>query len=1069
MTIQSILPPYYHCVTNPILVMKGIQKPLRSIVKPTPGWAFFLLAWILLLQPSATQAQQITVRGVTRDGELPLPGVSILEKGTSQGTVSDAEGKFSIIVDSPSSILICSFIGYQTLEIAVGNQTELSIAMLPDVQSLQEVVITALGVERDIKPLGYAVQQVAGKEMVKAREPNIINSLTGRVAGLEIRNQTDMFQDPGIRLRGAKPLIVIDGVPSVDADIWKISADDIETYTVLKGATASALYGSIGRNGAIMITTKRGSKEGTVVEVNSSTMFQPSFIRIPEVQTTYGNGYNGKYEYIDGSGSGLEGSGWIWGPKLNQSDPSSPSGYWETPQFNSPRDENGDLVPLPFISRGKNNVRNFFQTGIISTNNVSVSGGNESGNFRISASQLYQKGIVPNTQLNSSTFSVSGGYRLSKRLRSDASLTYNRQYTDNFPEVGYGPSNYLYNLILWTGPDVDIRDLRDYWKKGQEGVQQNHFNNSWYNNPYFSAYEYLRGYYRDNVYGQIKLDYAIAKDLNFTVRSGINQFSLNRTWKEPRSLVRYNDISRGDFWLQGQNELNMNTDFLLTYKKEITENITVNVTGGGANRWRHFTLQDIGTDGLVIPGFYNLSNSQKPLRGSNSLEEEKVNSVYGTVDLEFFHGVFLGITGRNDWVSTLPVKNNSFFYPSVALSAVISDFTDLNAYKISFLKLRGSWSKVSDGRIRVSGSYPYQHIQTYNTGVNWNNTPSLSFPGSIINPDIHPETSESFEFGMDIRFLEGRIGLDAAVYKIRDYNNIISVPISQASGYNYLLENGSEYSRKGIELSLTATPVKSNAFSWDVVANWSTYRRFLESVYDGSGYLGNIKVGERTDQIFTTPYQTTPGGKLILRSNGFPQEDAYARHIGNSNPDWIFGVRNTFSYKNISLGVSVDGRVGGLMYSATNQKMWWGGTHPGTVNQYRDDANEGKSTYVAPGVVVVEGDVAYDAKGNIISDTRVYAPNTTPVNYISWNINTSNAFLNHYYDATFVKLREVTLTYKIPSQWLSKTFMKTASASLVGRNLLLWSNMPEVDPDPGSDNLQTPSVRSMGLNVNFTF
>ena len=1040
-----------------------------------PGyWVMLWLTTVFVAAGMSSHAQGVTVSGVVRDQNDVLPGVSILEKGTSHGTTADSEGRFNMTVSSPEAVLVFSFIGYKTQEIPVGIRTQIEIIMEEEITALNEVVVTALGVEREVKSLGYAVQTVEGEVMTKAREPNVINSLTGRVAGLEIRNQTDLFQDPGIRLRGATPLIVIDGVPSVDADIWKLNADDIETYSILKGATASALYGSIGRNGAIMITTKRGAKTGTQVEINSSTMFQPSFIRIPEVQTTYGNGNNGQYTYVDGSGGGLEGGGWIWGPKLDQRDPTTPSGYWETPQYNSPvNPETGELVPLPFLSRGKNNVEDFFRTGMISTNNVSVSGTGEDGNFRISTSHTYQKGIVPNTELNNTSFQLSGGYNLSKRLKSDASLTYNRQYTDNFPETGYGPNNYLYNLILWTGPDISVNDLRNYWKPGQEGLQQRHYNTSWYNNPHFQANEYLRGYYRDNIFGQVKLDYNVAPGLDLTLRTGINQYNLNRTFKEPKSYVAYDYVSQGNFMLSSQAELNLNTDFIAQYVKELSENFTIRASAGGANRWRTFRYQRQSTDGLVVPEFFNLSNSANPLRGENSHQEQKVNSVYGTLDFEFFGGIFLGVTGRNDWVSTLPVQNNSFFYPSVSLAGVISDFTDLSAAKISFLKLRASWSRVSDGQIAdlhpIYRFYPYQHIQAYNPGVNWNNAPSLSFPSVLLNPDIKPESSDTYEIGADARFLEGRLGLDVALYRIRDFDNITSVPMSLGSGYTSRLENGGEFLRKGIEITLTATPVRTTAFSWDVTVNWSQYRRYLESVYDGSDRIGFIKVGTRTDQIYGFSYAYTPGGKLILQDNGFPQEDAFTRMLGYSNPDYIFGIQNSLSFGNFNLVISADGRVGGKMYSSTNQKMWWGGTHPGTVNQYRDDANEGIASYVADGVTVVEGAVEYDSDGNVLSDTRVYAPNTTPVNYISWNINTSNAYLNHYYNASFIKLREITLTYNLPQSLLSKTFMDRASVSLVGRNLVVWSDVPEVDPDPGEDSLQTPSVRNLGFNVNFIF
>jgi TonB-linked SusC/RagA family outer membrane protein len=1041
-----------------------------------------VLSLCFLLTGYSTKGQQATVSGTVSSADGPLPGVGIIEKGTSKGTATDQNGNFTLSVD-PSAVLVFSFIGFQTQEIPVNGQTLINVQMVEDVTALQEIVVTALGVKKETKSLGYAVQSVQGAELTKAREPNIMNSLTGKVAGLQIQNQTDLFTNPVISLRGAKPLIVIDGVPSVDGDIWKVNADDIESFSVLKGANASALYGSIGRNGAIMITTKRGAKDKTEVEINSSTMFQPSFIRIPDVQSTYGNGYNGQYAYVDGSGSGTEGGGWIWGPKLDQPDPSTPSGFWETTQFNSPVDPTtGELVPLPFLSRGKNNVEDFFRTGLIATNNISVSGGSENSNFRLSVANTHQKGIVPNTQLNNTSYTVSGGFKLTEHFKADASLTYNRQYTDNFPERGYGPNNYLYNLVLWTGPDVDVNDLENYWVEGQEGLQQRHFNKSWYNNPYFQAYEYLRGYYKDNVFGQIKLDYNILPGLDLSLRTGINQYSLSRTWKEPKSYVAYDYLSTGNYSKLNENTLNVNTDFIATYNKTFSENVGLTVSAGGASRWKQLDRSFVKTDGLVIPGFYNLLNSANPLQGIDRFDvtnhdaqmEEKVNSVYGTVDLELLGSIYLGFTARNDWVSTLAVENNSFFYPSVSLAGVISEFVDLSGLEISFLKVRGSYSEVGDGKITefdwlYGEGYPYQHIQSYTPGVSWNNTPSLSYPGTLIDPDIKPESSDTYEIGMDVRFLDGRLGLDVAAYRILDRDKILAVPMSNSSGYSSRLENGADFLRKGMEITLSATPVKNGELTWDVLVNWSFFHKYLESVADGSDHIGFINVGERWDQIYGFSYMHTPGGQLIMQDNGFPLNDPYTRNLGNTDSDYIFGMQNTLTYKNFILGVSIDGRVGGKMYSTTNQKMWWGGTHPGTVNQFRDDANEGRSTYIADGVVVVEGEATFDEDGNILTDNRIYAPNTTPVNYISWNINTSNANYNHYYDQTFVKLRELTLTYNFPKQMLSETFLKRASVSLVGRNLALWTDMPEVDPDTGRDDLQTPSTRNMGFNLNFSF
>ncbi len=1022
-------------------------------------------AALLLVSTLHLLAQGITVSGTVTDKGAPLPGVSILVKGTNIGTTSDGEGKYTIATPADGNILVFSFIGYKTQELSIGNRTELNVEMEEDVQALTEVVVTALGVQREAKALGYATQKLEGAAMTKAREPNIFNSMTGKIAGLQINNQTDLFQSPTILLRGAKPLIVIDGVPSVDNDLWKVNADDIESMTVLKGATAAALYGSIGGGGAIMIVTKRGQNK-TKVDINTSTMFQPSFIRIPKVQHTYGNGNNGQYAYQDGSGGGLEGGGWIWGPKLDQ------PGFVTT-QYDSPRDpDTGELIPTPFVSRGKNNVENFFRTGMIQTTNVAVSGGNENNNFRISASNVYQKGIVPNTQLNNTSFSVAGGFTVSTKLKADASLTYNRQYTDNFPEVGYGPNNYLYNLVLWIGPDIDVRDLRNVWVPGKEGLQQKNYNMSWYNNPYFQATQYLRGYYRDNVFGQFKLDYNILPGLDLTLRTGVNEFTLNRTYKEPKSYVRYDYVSDGNFYLSGETGLNLNTDFIARYNKKFGDNFSLTVSGGGANRWRSNRLNNQYTDGLVIPEFYNLSNSKKPVIGTNEDQEEKVNSLYGTVDLEVFRSIFLGATFRNDWVSTLSPGHNSFFYPSTTLSAVISDYVDLSSARISFLKLRGSLARVGAGKLTglapwYNDIYPYQHLVGYEQGPMWNNQPSLNWPGVLRAPNLNPYTTDTWEFGADVRFLDGRLGFDLAVYHVREFNKLINPPISITSLYSSYVLNGGEFERKGGELTITGIPVKTPEFQWNVLLNLSKSHRYLKSAQGADNIY--IKPGHRTDEIWSYGFAHTPGGQLILRSDGFPLDDPYPRMLGHYDPDFIFGLQNSFNYKSFSLNVSVDGRVGGKMYSTTNQKMWWGGTHPETVNHYRDEANAGQATYIAPGVVVVEGAVQYDEVGNIVSDNRVYAPNTTPVNYISWNINTSNAFLNHYYNQSFLKLREITLTYRVPAQVLAKTFFQTASVSFVARNIAVFTKMPNVDPDVGSDNLQTPSTRNFGFNVNFSF
>ena len=486
---------------------------------------------------SAGIAQNIKVTGTVYSAtdSITLGNVSVVVKGTARGTTTDMAGTYSITVNR-DAVLVFSSLGYAPREIGVDGRTAINIYLLQNEGSeLSEVVVTtALGIKKQQKTLGYAVQEVSGETMAKTKTPTPLSALTGKVAGLNISNTTDLFRNPEISLRGRTPLIVIDGIPDPDADPYKINADDIESISVLKGTAAGALYGALGVNGAIMYTTKKGKKGKLSVEVNSSTMFQTGYTVIPKVQTMYGNGDQGAYAYVDGSGGGPEGGGWIWGPKLDQKDASTPSGYYETTQYNSPVDPvTGDLVPMPWISRGRNNIKNFFRTGVLSTNSVSASIGTDKGSFRVAANHVFQKGVVPNTGVNNSSFSIGGNYQLAPKLSMDAKLTYNMEYSDNYPTIGYGPPNYLYNLILWIGPDIDIRDLKNYWLPGKEGLQQRNYNLSWYNNPYFIANQLLNGYRKNNSFGQVTFDYKFTDDFSVKFRNGFNQYSSNSELREP--------------------------------------------------------------------------------------------------------------------------------------------------------------------------------------------------------------------------------------------------------------------------------------------------------------------------------------------------------------------------------------------------------------------------------------------------------------------------------------------------------------------------------------------------------
>lgn len=1012
------------------------------------------------------QTNLISGKVTSEQGE-GIPGVAVSLEGTSTGTITDISGNYQLAISSGDAVLIFSSVGFNTQRVAVNNQSRIDITLIEDITALEEVVVTALGVERDKKALGYAVQEVEGAGLTKAREPNVMSSLTGKVAGLVVNNKTDLFNSPEFRLRGEVPLVVVDGVPN-DSDFWDISPDDIEKITVLKGTTASALYGSIGKDGAIMITTKKGIRGGgTQVTFNSSTMFQNGFIAIPEVQSTYGAGFGGQYAFVDGRGGGIQdGSGWIWGPKFEGQ---------LIPQFDSPIDpETGERIPTPWTARGRNNLENFLRTGLISANNISVSGGNEFGNFRVSASHQYQKGMVPNTDLNTSTFTVAGGYNFSEKLRGDASFTYNKQYSDNFPELGYGPQNYIYNVLLWTGTDIDVRSLRDYWIEGQEGISQRHYNLLWYNNPYFQAFERQRGYYKDVNYGQFSLKYDIADGLDLLVRSGINWYNLDRTEKTPFSYIGSN--LNGEFGTSSETQFRIVSDFLLNYKKEIGQDWVVRASVGGSNNFTTFRFQEAETDGLNVPELYNLSNSRGPVIASNEEVQTKLNSLYATGEISYLNSIFLGFTGRNDWSSFLPPENNSFFYPSVSLGVVLSDLMTIPE-SIPYLKLRSSWAQVRSDRL--SDDDFFVTTPTYDEGINFGGTPSVVFPNVKTNPDLKPDLTSTVEVGADVRFFRNRLGVDVTYYRSLDTDLLTQRNVANSSGFRTVIENAEEkYVRRGWEVILNANPVRvSDVFNWDITVNWSRHRRILDELPSGEVELNGVRLGERTDIYLGDAFLRSPGGDIIYDvDSGLPLTDPFRRSLGNISPDWTYGISNSFRYKNFTLNVSVDGRHGGVFWSQTIRKMLWGGTHPETVAENRDMDNQGIASYMGEGVNVTGGELVTDADGNVISDSRTFSPNATKTFWFDW--------LNRFYhgqvdesnmhDQTFIKLREVVFTYQLPKKLLDRIFIKDASISFIGRNLFMISDVDFLDPesidiDTGNEFLQTPSPRSYGFNLNVTF
>lgn len=1015
---------------------------------------------------------QVKVTGTVKDTAGPLAGVSVTSRADrNTGTTTDQNGNFTLSVPM-NTILEFSYLGYERKQVTVTGTSHLQVVLTPITSDVQEVVVTALGISKDKRKIAYATQEVKGESLNVARESNVAANLVGKVAGLRISSKSTLFENPGVSLRGSATTIVIDGVPAPDGfDMWSLNADDIESINVLKGTASSALYGSVAQNGAIMITTKKGKggENGVELGYNSSTQFQAGFLRIPETQKEYGMGFNGQYAFVDGKGGGINDAyGYVWGPKLDQKDPATASGFVEIPQYNSVLDPSTNkLVALPWVSRGKDNLKNFLNNGLITTHNMSVAGTTEKTDYRISVSHMYQRGQVPNTKLNSTTLNLAGKMKINSKLEAEATLSYNKQYSPNYPNSGYSPDNYLYNIVLWMGPEVDLRDMRSYWKSGREGLEQLTYNYSWYNNPWFLAYEKERAYTNDVVTAQGNLTYAFNPDLKLMVRSGLTSNFANSESKIPYSYINYGTDAApyGNYSINRNNRMRFVSDALLTYDRKITPSFNLTASVGASTRLDQYSrLESRTTGGLSVPSWYNLDNSRDPVRSTNERIEKQVYGLYGYVDLDYKNMATLSLTGRNDWTSALQAPNHSYFYPSAALSLMVSEMINLPD-AISMFKLRGA---VTDATTDVDA---YSNLLTYNIGSRWDGTPSLSLPSTVISPGLKPNKTISQEYGAELRFLKNRLGLDFTFFNYDLTNNVVYVPMSEASGYTQMLLNGDRDRRRGIELVLSGTPVQTENFRWNSTFNYSQLRNTVLEYHGGEEIREGVRIGERKDVFRGWAWQRSADGQIV-HENGIPQYINQVVNLGHIDPDWEFGFQNNFQYKDFGFSFAIDGRIGGKMYNGLEAKMYEGGMHPSTANSYRDDAYAGKKTYNGGGVTQTGGTVSYDAQGNITSDTRTFDPNTTNANYVDYIFAkyANGVEESTLYDRTFVKLREVTLSYNMPAGLLSKTPFKNASFSLVGRNLLLWSKVPYMDPEGYKDfDMAEPTIRNVGFNLNLKF
>jgi len=1043
-------------------------------------------------------AQQRNISGTVKSsaGES-LPGANIMVKGTLNGVVANFDGAFSIQA-STGETLVVSYVGYEPKEVVIGNESVVTVVLNESVNMMQDVVVTALGIEKERSTIGYSVSEVKGDDLVKAREPNAVNSLVGKVAGLVIGTSPELLGAPSILLRGVTPLIVVDGVP-VQSDTWNINPDDIESYVILKGPTAAALYGSRGQNGAIQIITKKGQKTGErdfKVEFNSSTMFEKGFIAIPEVQDEYGPGDHGKYAFVDGRGAGTNDADYdIWGPKFEGQ---------LIPQYDSPIDPTtGERIPTPWLARGKDNLKRFLEAGLLTTNSLAFSTGTDKYDMRFSATHSYQKGIVPNTGLNITNFSINGGYNISKKLRIEASLAYSKQFTPNVPDVVYGPNSIIYNMITWGGADWDIDDMRDYWQPGKEGVQSIYAEYQRYHNPYFMSYEWLRGHYKSDITGYTSLTYKFTDNLSLMARTALSTYDLFRDEKLPFSAHPYGrEAGLGDYREDKRSLFDSNTDVLLSFNKYVVPKLSVRASVGGNLRSYSFRSSFTTTDYLNVPGWYNFSNSRNPVKTYNLTAPMLVLSGYAYADFTYDEFATLSLTGRWDKNSTLPVSNNVYFYPSVSTSFELTKLVEIP--KFNSLKLRGSYANV--GSALTSSSigptnlalgfdvldYGGDYYSPYDGPSYINNSAysieliqglaSAGYTNVITNDEIKPSFSSSWEVGTDMSLFANRLGIDLSYYSTVDGPKIFELPISNASGFGYALVNGIKVERKGFEAELSGIPVyQPNGLKWQITANYSTSKQYLKEIYPGvEAYNVYLKVGDRMDKIYGSDFVRTPDGQLINDESGRPIRNPNARFLGFASPDFVAAIRNTFTYKDWSFSFQLDGRFGGTILDYVERQTYRGGRHIATVEGEMGEARyndyQGIKSYVGEGVVISNGIAPeFDQDGNVLNyDQLSYAPNTTTTylqDYISRYYGTDNAVNT---SRTFVKLREVVITYSIPSQVLKKTFIKNAEISLVGRNLLYFAEKTDIDIEQYTGNngftgLQTPTMRRFGFNLNLTF
>ncbi|WP_417363585.1 SusC/RagA family TonB-linked outer membrane protein [Galbibacter sp.] len=1037
---------------------------------------FTMLSWLLCSVQLNAQDKAITGTVSSLSDGLPLPGATIAIKGTNLGTSSDFDGNFALDAVSEQAVLVISMIGFTTQEVAVEGRNSFSIELSADTQQLDEVVVTSLGLTRKRKSLGYSVTELDGESVSLVKESNVASSLAGKVAGVVVSKSTSgVGGGTRVVIRGNnsitgnnQPLYVIDGVPidntalqssngseysvpDMGNGISDINPDDIASMSILKGPNAAALYGSRASNGVIIITTKRGrNTKGLGISYTSSVTFDSPLV-LPKYQNQYGRGTDGNFPLIDTSAdlntqvSTVKGRS-SWGPRF---DGSMRLGY------------NGEM--RPYVAQ-PNNVKDFFETGSSYVNNISLTAGSDKATVFFSYTNSDLESILPNSSVKRNNFNLRGTANLSDKLSLDAKVTYFKQEANNRPAQGTeGVVAYVWPLVR----NVSINDLKTYQNLDNPLDPTSPYAviapTSNGGNPYWMLHNDHNADFRTRITGFAKLNYQFTDWLSAFARVGTDAVMVETEGYEATGHHFFYD-GRIRF---GQNDITeTNYDFLLMFNKDIGSKFNISANAGG--NMRHSTYKESGTNGFdfKIPGRYFLDNTDgSQLTASQSAKTEKrVNSLYGSASFSYNDMVYLDVTARNDWSSTLPVENQSYFYSSASLSVLLNEIFNLDEANIDLLKLKASTASVGND------TKPQQIINVFKVAANgYLENTQITRQNIKFSESLRPEDVTSHEVGLELQAFRNRLYADFAYYEISSKDLIFDVPVDPGTGYGYFRENVGEITNKGFELLVGGTPVDSENFSWDVSINIAKNENKLVSLIDGqdnyffsssnSGIVDvRAEVGGGYGDIYVRDWLRNEAGQLILTSEGRPQATAERVKVGNYQPDMTGGFTNTFRYKDFTLNALVDFRIGGEVFSATDAGLDASGVSENSL-RYREDG------------VLVEG-VIDDGEGN-------FTPNTTQISAQDYWGAVSGIGSEYVFSQTNFRLRELSLTYNLPKRFLDRSFFTDLSLSAVGRNLFFfYKKADNFDPEStyststrgqGVLYYALPTTKSIGLSLNVKF